>query len=349
MKEIEKYSSTKQRKLEVKNPRVESLILHDSFPDSIIMPEESRLLHIKFQGGQEKTIPVLDCRRESHHEMIASTAASGKPFTYFGVGLYGLSAIVESPSVNPQARGSRAFFEAKSGRKETDKVPVFGIPESLKQLMDIDLIHPEFRMVLDDPDYIWKLGNALHIIAPIRKDSRIDPVFVTTPEIAKEKGLPNQKVNTASFFWWDDPDGYKIARRISELSPEGIGGISSFNEHGEAPAWNLDGVIDFVSKKGIAPFDMVVTDSIAEPIGIRSSFDQVGIPTIYDDPVWKFYREGPLNKERFVGDLNKKYGTDFGYVIMPTAKVASRSNADEAYLDDALQTVQKTVWYQRNN
>lgn len=348
MKEIVQYNITKERKINGEHPNIASLVLRDAPQDSIDMPEKSRLLHVAFRNGREKIIPVLDCRQDSHHEMIASIAASGKPFTYFGVGLYGLSAVVESPNVNPDARGSRAFFEAKSGRKETDKVPVFGSPKDLKKMMDIDLVHPEFRRFLDDPDYMWKLGNALHIVAPIKDDPRIDQVFVTTPEVAKEKGLPEQKVNTASFFWWDDPDGEKISKRISELSPEGVGGISSFNEHGEAPAWNLDGVIDFVSKKGIAPFDMVVTDSIAEPIGVTSSFDQVGIPTIYDDPVWKFYREGPLNKDRFVGELNRKYGTDFGYVVVPTAKIASRLNADEAYLDDALQHVQNVVWSQRS-
>ncbi len=347
MKEILQNININERRVKADHSNIKSLILRDASRTPFIMPENSRLLQIEFNDGKEKIIPVLDCRQDSHHELIARIAASGKPFTYFGVGLYGLSAVVESPSVNPNARGSRVFFEAKSGRKNTDKVPIFGSPENLKQMMDIGMIHPEFRRFLNEPDLIWKLGNALHIVAPIKDDPRIDSVFVTTPEVAKEKGLPEQQINTASFFWWDDPDGEKIAKRISELSPEGIGGISSFNEHGEAPAWNLDGVIDFVSKKGIAPFDMVVTDSIAEPIGVTSSFDQIGIPTIYDDPVWKFYREGPLNKDRFVGELNEKYNTDYGYIVLPTAKVASRRNDNEAYLDDALQNVQRSVWDQR--
>ena len=51
--------------------------------------------------------------------------------------------------------------------------------------------------------------------------------------------------------------------------------ISSFNKSKEPPAFDFEGVIDFILQYKRAPFDFVVRDSECEGVGVMSSHSQI--------------------------------------------------------------------------
>lgn len=312
------------------------------------LPEGTWMMKIDL-GEEERRVPVYNCREDSHHELIATHMANHEAAVIFGVGLYGLGALIHDPRVDRFEGSHRPFFEAKSGRTQLDRIPLQTPPKYLLEYMDITKVHRDFRRYFETREAredFWKI-TSIHILGPVKQNSpRIHNIFVTTPEIWRQKNAPRDQWRnypTASFFWWHDPDWEQIADIIERKNPDSIMGISSFNAHNEDPAWNFDGILDFVKAKRIVPFKLVVRDPIGESVEVRSSFTQLEVPSTDDEPEWVVYRDGPTDLDDAMNRLAKRFGVRHGYRRVEGAKLAARGHAKDVNLQSKMDLVQKLV------
>jgi len=295
------------------------------------------------------SVPVYNCREDSHHMLIASHMANHEPAVAFGVGLYGIGALVHDPRVEEYADSHQAFFRAKSGRSELDRIPLQTPPKDLLEYMDIDKIHPDFKRYFEyreDREDFWNIAIAIHILGPVRKNPKIHDIFITTPEIWQKKQAPKgqwRDYPTASFFWWHDLDWENIASMIQLKNPDSVMGISSFNEHRENPAWSFEDVLKFIETKRIVPFQLVVTDPIGESVGVKSSFAQLQVPSPKDNPEWVVYRDGPNDLDALMGKLTKRFGARHNYRKVEGVRLAARGHAKDVSLQDKIDLVQQLV------
>lgn len=283
-----------------------------------------------------KNVPIFNCREDSHKDKIARMLASGASAVAFGSGLYGLSANLWW-NVSGKPDRSNVFFEAKSKREVFQRIPMFAPPKILPYVVEMDLIHPEFKRYLgtrEKRETLWKEGAAFHLLLPVKKSNRhIHPIMITSPEDLRLAGKPPEQipsVDTISFFWWHDRDWSDIVDMVEMYDGKGYAGISSFNEHKEPPAFNLDGVIDFVNRKGICPFDMVIQDPIGESIGVCSSHPQFKIPLKGEKAEIVVIRKGAISAEGW----HKATNLSFPLKVLDSAAIAARAAEPGTILDD---------------
>lgn len=312
------------------------------------LPEGAWMLRVDL-GDEKKEVQVLNCRKDSHHELIATHMANHEAAVVFGVGLYGLGVFVHDPRVLKHKDSYRAFFKAKSGRSELDRIPLQTPPKYLLEYMDITKIHPDFRRYFETREAredFWKIAIAIHILGPVKESPRIHEIFITTPDMWQKKNAPKDQWRdypTASFFWWHDPDWKNIANIMERKNPDSTMGTTSFNPHHENPAFNNNGVVGFIEVQGIVPFQLVVRDPIGEAVEVKSSFAQLQVPSVNDKPQWVVYREGPTDLEVLMERLEKRFGVRHTYRIVEGAKLAARGHAKDVNLQSKMDLVQKLV------
>lgn len=288
-------------------------------------------------GDEHKQVRVYDCREDSQKKLIARELAESRPCVAFGVGLYGLSVVVDDPRRKKNPNAADAFFAAKSGRDPHAKIPIFISPKDMYLVTDWDAMHPEFVKYLklrEKRERIWKDGVAFHLVVPVSPRMHyIDQVLITTPEDLRcAKRPPEQmvEVNTVSAFWWHDPDWQEIADLVRRYNPFGIAGISSFNEHGQQPAYTFDEVIQFIYQTGKCPFDIVVRDEIGESVGVRSSHPQYRVPLKGEPPEWVVVRHGCIDIDRWLQSTN----SPFPARKLKSATVAARATTPDTDLSN---------------
>lgn len=299
-------------------------------------PRKPWIMDVKI-GDIFKQVPVYNCREDSQHETIAKEFASGKACVAFGVGLYGVAAMVDDPRCKRNPNGADAFFRAKRGRDPHAKVPIFITPRDMHRVIDFDAMHPKFARLFSNRDWrerLWRNGVSFHIVFPVPKDAHyIHPVLITTPDDLKYTNKPEEQmvpVNTVSAFWWHDPDWQRVAYRAPSHNPFGIPGISSYNEHGQLPAWIVDNLPEEIHKTGKCPYDMVVRDPVGEPIGVRSSHPQYRVPLKGEKAEWIVVRYGSISIDRWL----KAVDSPFPARKLETATVAARATTPDTDLSD---------------
>lgn len=331
---------------DTKKRPVEITIINNplSYPDGV------KLIKVNLEEDRKDIkVPVYNCRNDSHHEWIARDIADQKAAVAFGVGLYGLGALIHDPRVTKHKNSFQAFFKAKSGRSELDRIPLQTSPKNLLEYMDINKVHPDFRRYFDTREAredFWKIAIAIHVLGPVRENPQIHDILITTSDIWQKKQAPPEQWRdypTASFFWWHDPDWEIIANLIELKNPDSILGISSFNEHREPPAWNFNDIIDFIKTKKLVPFQLIVTDPIGEGVGVKSSFTQIQVPSIKDPPEWVVYRDGPSDLDVLMNRLAERFGVKHSYRKVEGARLAARGHANDVNLQDKMDIVQYLV------
>lgn len=298
-------------------------------------------------GDQFKQVPVYNCREDSQHETIAEEFAKGKACVAFGVGLYGVAGMVADPRTARNPEGAEIFFRAKTNRDPHAKVPIFITPKDMYRVIDFDEMNPKFAKLFSNREWrenLWRNGVSFHIVFPVPRDAHyIHPVLITTPEDLKCANKPEEQmvpVDTVSAFWWHDPDWQRTAYRAAIYNPFGLAGISSFNEHGQQPAYTFDEVIQFIYQTGKCPFDMVVRDPVGESIGVKSSHPQYRVPLKGEPDEWIVIRHGSISIERWL----KAVDSPFIAKKLATATVAARATPSETDLSDLVFEVRdKTI------
>lgn len=287
-------------------------------------------------GDTRKQVPVYHCREDSHKEIIARHFANGELGVAFGIGNYGAAVLLDDPRRQRHPNSWRGFSLLKPTRQPHDKIPIFISPKDFHQVVDFDAMHSRFARFLKDRERrekLWREGVVCHLVAPVPQDAEyIHPILVTTPEDLKKANKPEEQmvnVNTASVFWWHDPDWQEIVDIVTRYNPFGIAGISSFNDHGEPPAYVFDEVPEFVRLKGRCPIDFVVRDEIGESVGVRSSHPQYRIPLRDEAPEWIVIRHGSISIEGWL----KAIDSPFEARVLPTATVAARATSPNTNLD----------------
>lgn len=310
-----------------------------------------RMLEVDVGDGSPlNKVPVYNCRIDSHHSYIAEDMVRHLPAVAFGVGLYGLGALIHDPRVPRFKDSYQAFFRAKSGRSELDRIPLQVPPKYLLEHMDITQVHPDFKRYFESREAredFWRICIAMHILGPIKQSSpRIHEILITSSDDWQKKNVPKDQWRsypTASFFWWHDPDWENIVNMMERKNPDSVMGISSFNEHGEDPAWDFGDILTFVRTKRIVPFELVVRDPIGESVGVKSSFAQLQVPSINDEPEWVVYRDGPNDLNVLMDRLAKRFGVRHGYRKVEGVRLAARGHAKDANLQAKIDQVQKLV------
>ena len=314
-------------------------------------PEGVRMLKVDLKDNNPmKFVPVYNCREDSHHKLIAEHMANHDAAVAFGVGLYGLGALIHDPRVPEFKESYQAFFRAKSGRSELDRIPLQTPPKYLLEYMDITKVHPDFRRYFNTREAredFWRIGIAIHILGPVKENSpKIHEILTTTSEVWQKKQAPKDQWRnypTASFFWWHDPDWENIANIMERKNPDSVMGISSFNEHGEAPAWSFQDVLEFIKAKMIVPFQLVVTDPIGENVGVKSSFAQLQVPSLDDKPEWVIYRDGPNDPDVLMDRLAERFGVRHNYRRVEGVRLAARGHGKDVNLQGKMDIVQNLV------
>lgn len=281
------------------------------------------------EGNKEPTIvPVYNPRDPSQYDLIALEYADPKKMgVAFGIGLFGAVFRVPSPRDERFPNARHAITRFKADRSPNDKLPIFMHPKNLADIMDLSKVHPDFKRFIttrEARENMYRQAGAIHIIVPVKEDyPHLDSVFVHTKQVWEDKKAPLDQhldVPTVSAFYWDDPDHEKIAFRAESIMPNGFMAISSFNKHGEEPAWNFQGLVDFIQNNNLCPFDYVVADPWNDELSVESSFAQIQIPLVGQEPVWRVYREGPTNIGQYLANI----GSSHRFRIVEGAKMAAR-------------------------
>lgn len=300
-------------------------------------------------GDKRYQIPAYHVREDSQHEEIAADIAANKRGVGFGVGLYGAFVLLDDPRRQrriQQADDPASFFTLlKPTRAPYDKVTTFIPPKDVYNLIDFDKVHPKFRPLLQSRQWrerAWREGVSFHLIVPTPDHAHfIHPLLVTTPEDLVKAGKPVEQrinVNTISAFWWYDPDMEQIAKRVATLNPSGIVGMSSFNAHGQQPAYVFEEVIEFIQRTGITP-DFIIRDEIGEAIGVKSSHPQFRPPLVGEPAEWVVVRHGSISVDGWLKAINSSFPAR-GHA---TALWAVRAESKDIVLDDKVFQVRDKV------
>ncbi len=287
-------------------------------------------------GEVRKEIPVYHCREDSHKEEIARHFAEGELCVAFGVGNYGAAVLLDDPRRQKHPESFKGFSLLKPTRQSRDKIPIFIPPKDFYRVVDFDAMHPDFAKFLKDREkreQLWRDGVVCHLVAPVPQSAAyIHPILITTPEDLRKANKPAEQivnVNTASVFWWYDPDWQEIADIAKRYDPFGIAGITSYNEHRKPPAYNFDEVVEFIAQTGKCP-DFVVRDEIGESVGVRSSHPQIRVPLKGEPPEWIVIRKGSISIEGWLKATHSPWPAR----VLQTATIAARASLPETNLDE---------------
>lgn len=315
-------------------------------------PDGVQMIHFGQDSDCKEPIPIFDIRQPGHHELIAKHYSEyGKMGVVHGVGLYGAVWPVKTGKSEGNAE-KNPIERFKPNRSDSDKVPIYLHPKNLSDVIDISKLHKEFRPYFQNEQAVHKLyqaAPAIHLIVPVKENhSGIDPMFITYPDDWKRKGVDEDQhidLPTISAFYWDDPDHEKVAALTEELLPDGFIAISSFNKHGEDPAWDFPFLLEYIKKYG-CPFDYVVYDPLIDNLSVGSSFVQISPPLSDEEPLWKIYRSGPTNIDAFLERAESQHS----YRLVKGAKEATRrSDLKGKDLDEKMLEVQRVAYEAHRN
>lgn len=293
-----------------------------------------------------KEFPVFDWREDSHKMDIARRIAAGQVGVVFGIGNYGVVKAIADPRRGRDYDSGEPFFEAKMGRQRHSKIPVYAPPKNWSRYFDRQKVRPGFRefFTRERLERFYKKAIIGHFLLPAYdKDPSLDPIFVSTlddwtragknPELGVKEGI-------VSLFWWNDPDAAEVADLVARIDPTMTVGISSFNDHGEPPAYNVAEVLDYVRKKKRVPFHFVVRDSVGEAVSVGSSHPQFRPPMVGQDPAWTIVREGSVSNQKFMAATELPFE---GRANAATT-LADRNQPKGKNLDSLVEEVDRRVW-----
>lgn len=297
-----------------------------SHPDFQDYPEGVHLLvfdkSCENNETQRQPVPIFDAREEDHRGLIAQHYSNYDEMgVVHGVGLYGAVWPVRS-SDTTNAAGERVKEKLPG-----EKAPIYILPEDLAKVTDVEQIHDDFRQYFENEQAIkglYKNAPAIHLIVPVKENTDISSVFITYPEDWAKKGASEEQhlsVPTISAFYWYDPDHERIAAMTKEYLQDGNIAISSFNKHGEQPAWEFKDLLKYIEANG-CPFDYVVHDPLIEQISVGSSFVQIAPPLKGEDACWKVYRTGPTAIDKYLERIQSEHG----YKVVEGATEAARKD-----------------------
>jgi hypothetical protein len=242
-------------------------------------------------------------------------------------GLFGVTLGVP-PDYVASNEASR-FWVIKPGRPATAKLPIFTTPRDGLNLIDFRLVHPRFRHLEQREHFerIWdNIPAPFHVVCPLRQPLPFFPqACQTTPADLAEQARDNPLLadrlvpcTTAAFFYFADPAwmGLIDMFRLYGRSRVFFAG-SSFNDHGEAPPYTFEELLDFVRDKQRFQFHMVVTDELYEACGAFSSHTQVRLPMPHEPPALVMIRKGSVSPEWLAAAT--------GYVVRPLDSMTTAS------------------------
>src|SRR3989344_1544942 len=288
------------------------------------------LLDIKI-GNERKEVSVFNLRDDRHKEDIAKALISGEPVAAFGIGNYGLAVGIDHPRRGRFPDSWEHYWRFKPDRPKDAHIPILLPPKYWNSIIDFRKIHPEFRKMFtrENLERAYREAVIFHIIAP---------TFDFAPHINQPALITSKDGKlSVSAFWWDDPDLKEIADIAMRLDPNVLIGISSFNDHGENPAFNYEEVIGYIIRKRRVPFKYVIRDEIGESIGVRSSHPQFKVPEKGDDPVWRVVRKGSVSVEKFLAATHLPFPVEG----QEEAPFAPRSHPEKTNLDDLVDKVHR--------
>ena len=276
-----------------------------------------------------KVLPVYNIRNDSNKESIAKALVSGKPVAAFGVGNYGLAVGIDNPRRERFPDSWKEFWKFKPVRPHDAHIPILLPPKYWNSIVDFDKIHQGFKGLFtrEKLKKLYYDAVIFHIVAPTYDFA---PHINIPALITDENGT-----KSVSAFWWDDPDMEEIADLAIRLDPFMLIGISSFNDHGENPAFNYEEVIGYVLKKKKIPFDFIVRDPIGESVEVKSSHPQFKVPEKGEKPVWKVVRRGSRSVNKFLNAT----GLQFEAEGENSAPYAPRAHSAETNLDNLVDLV----------
>lgn len=276
-----------------------------------------------------KCIPVYNLRNDSHKEDIAKALISGKPGTAFGVGNYGYVVGIDNPRRERHPNSWMEFWNFKPERPKDAHIPILLPPKYWNSIVDFSKIHPDFKSLFtrEKLNKLYKDAVIFHIVAP---------TFDFAPHINHPALITNENGSkSVSAFWWDDPDMEEIADIAIRLDPNMLIGISSFNDHGENPAFSYEEVIGYILKKKRVPFEFIVRDPIGEEVQVRSSHPQFKVPEKGEKGIWKVVRRGSRSVKRFLTATGLPFKADGEH----SAPFAPRAYSEDVNLDDLVDLV----------
>jgi len=294
----------------------------------IKQPDGVWILDIKI-GKERHHVKVFHLREDSHKRDIAKALISGEPVAAFGVGNYGLAVGIDHPKRVRSPRAWESYWQFKPQRPKTAKIPILLPPKYWGSIVDRRKIHPKFKPMFtrEGLERAYKEAVIFHIVAP---SFDYAPHINHPALITSENGR-----NSVSAFWWHDPDLEEVADLAMRFNQNMLIGISSFNDHGENPAFNYDDVIAYIIRKRRVPFKFIVRDEIGESVGVRSSHPQFKVPEKGDEPIWKVVRKGSRSVERFLEATH----LPFGAIGEEEAPFAPRDYPEDANLDHLVDKV----------
>ncbi|GEM_PF-2489272 len=279
----------------------------------------------------EATVPVFDIRNNEHHLEIGRRIDDYQSFIAHGAGVYGISVALRDPRMKSHPDRSQVFKDAKPDRSDSDKIPLFAPPKYTLPFVDIGVIHPSQRkhFTRDQMEKSWRIG-VYHIILPILDPHpSVHPLLVTYPEDWEKSKKPHAQhlsVPTFSQIWWHDPDFEDISDIAYLENPYAITAISSFNDKGEMPAFQLEDAGSYVVAKRRLPFDFIARDSQGEQIPMKSSHPQIRPAFAWEKPGWYVHRLGSTSVEAVVRQGIK---SDLPIIHLEGATYASRAHPND--------------------
>ena len=253
-------------------------------------------LSVESTEGVRK-IPIFSIRNPKHRAPIARSIVSG----HVGVleaGVMGvLIAVPNNPSVDNYV--GKKFWEVKRGRGSSDKVPVMMLPENHDEIVDYSKIHPDFAYLKYPEKRHEFFGKyPFHTILPVLSDVILNrDVFVTTPEDSQKKPQDQwvSEPTVCIFFPGGDGAWENVAKIARDINPDVHLGVSSLNDHGEQPPYNLDQLVSFINRKQRVDFDFIIQDPISRAAQIKSSHTQIRLPFKSEAPEIIIIRDGSVS------------------------------------------------------
>ncbi|MBI2031905.1 MAG: hypothetical protein HYT08_04805 [Candidatus Levybacteria bacterium] len=291
------------------------------------------VINATIHGEKVPPISVFNIRNNSHKPNIAKALVSGDPVCAFGIGNYGLAIGIEDPRRGRTPHVWEGWWKFKPERPSDNKVPMLLPWKHWSRVIDKRKTHPKVRPLFEYENLqrLFREGIVFHVKA---ETFDIAPHIDSRAFIQVENGK-----RMVSVLLWDDPDLYEVADLAYRQDPQVIVGISSYNPHGENPAFTFEEVIDQIKKTGRIGFKYCVRDSLCEGF-VKSS---MAIFVVEGDHFYE-QRRGSISAERFLAatHLNTYIRTD------AEPNYAGRDHPKEEMLDSKVELIQKLAYRDRS-
>lgn len=292
------------------------------------------------ENGSWQVAQVASLRNPRHRNFVVAQVVADRPIAFHGWGVSGVAKRVDVLSEH------HAFWLYKEGRPTGAKIPLLEPPQYAVSHIDWEQVHPDFRY-LECPHKLrelWEDVVPFHIIFPYRQDTMSLSDAVITPAFDPDVA-PNTPVPTICVFWVEDPALKQFIKTVKHLDGHAQIGVSSLNDSKEAPPYNTPDLVEYLKRKKIEFYRVIVEDPLLEALPIASSHSQFVIPLKGEEPVWRTKRKGSLSPEAFSGLT----GFDIDKESALTARVASRRADPAVDLDPVTFEAARRIrdWYHR--